>query len=383
MRAPLPDPNASDLPRSRSGRRLAPVLPGPSHRPDARARLAAYPVLVNPGQNRTVDPTAPRRRMPASGSAVASRAAQRRHVSGPAAPAGAPVLSAEPGIGDLLGGRYRIAAELGYGGMAHVYRARDERLQRDVAIKVFRAGVSEAVDPQRTTREMHILASLSHPAVVSVLDASDDPESGAYLVMELINGDDLGSILRNGPLPPEQARRIAGDVAAALEALHARSIVHRDVKPANILVLSAAAAASGGIAAKLTDFGIAQLIDGTRITAPESILGTAAYLSPEQVRSERVGPASDVYSLGLVLIECITGVRAFPGSGVETAVARLARPPAIPPSASAGLADLLRRMTATDPAARPGAGEVAEQLRERLVGGMLVGGDTPAGANPP
>src|SRR3954454_21833884 len=146
MRAPLPDPNAPDLPRSRSSRLLTPVLPRPAHRSDARTRLAAYPVLVNPGQNRTVDPTAPRRRMPASGSAVAPRAAQRRHVSGPTAPLTAPVLPAEPGVGDLVGGRYRIEAELGYGGMAHVYRARDERLQRDVAIKVFRAGVSEAVD---------------------------------------------------------------------------------------------------------------------------------------------------------------------------------------------------------------------------------------------
>jgi eukaryotic-like serine/threonine-protein kinase len=297
--------------------------------------------------------------------------AQRRHVSGPLATAVAP----EPGLGDLLGGRYRIDSELGYGGMAHVYRARDELLQRDVAVKVFRSNVSEAVDPKRTTREMHILASLSHPAVVSVLDASDDPQSGAYIVMELVDGDDLGTALRAGPLPAEQARRIAGDVAGALDALHARGVVHRDVKPANILVLAAAAAASGGVAAKLTDFGIAQLVDSSRITGPESMLGTAAFLSPEQVRGERVTPAADVYSLGLVLLECLTGQRVFPGSGVETAVVRLTRAPVIPASLSTGLGDLLRRMTAVDPGTRPTAGEVAEQLQQHLAGGMLAGED--------
>ena len=296
---------------------------------------------------------------------------QRRHVSGPAT-----VLAGEPGIGDLVGGRYRIDSTLGYGGMAHVYRAHDELLQRDVAIKVFRASVAEAVDPKRTTREMQLLASMNHPTVVSILDAADDPETGTYLVMELVDGEDLGTVIGRGPLAPEHARRIGADVAGALEALHSRSIVHRDVKPPNILVLSGGAEGAGGVSAKLTDFGIAQMIDGTRITAPESVVGTAAYLSPEQVRGERVGPASDVYALGLVLLECLTGVRAFAGSAAESAMARLARPPAIPAVASADLADLLRRMTAADPAERPPAAEVAADLRDRLQGAMLAGEGT-------
>ncbi|WP_345480185.1 serine/threonine-protein kinase [Amnibacterium soli] len=276
----------------------------------------------------------------------------------------------DPGPGDVLAGRYEIRGELGRGGMATVYRGLDRRLQRPVAIKVFRGGFAEAVDPQRTTQEMRLLAAVNHPSVVAVLDASNgDGVFGAFLVMELVVGADLGALLHRarGPLAADFARRIVADVAGALAALHAQGVVHRDVKPANILVPEAANSSSL-VAAKLTDFGIAQLVDGARLTGPDSILGTAAYLSPEQVRGAAPRPASDVYSLGLVLLEALTGRRAFPGAAAEAAMARLQRPPALPEDASPALAELLSRMTALDPAHRPGAADVASALREQLVG---------------
>ncbi|WP_162850823.1 serine/threonine-protein kinase [Amnibacterium kyonggiense] len=277
----------------------------------------------------------------------------------------------EPGPGDVLAGRYELLAELGRGGMATVFSGMDLRLQRRVAIKVFRGGFAEAVDPQRTTQEMRLLAAVNHPSVVAVLDASNgDGVFGAFLVMELVVGDDLGALLHRarGPLAADFARRIVADVASALAALHERGVVHRDVKPANILVPRAASSGASGVAAKLTDFGIAQLVDGARLTAPDSILGTAAYLSPEQVKGAPPRPASDVYSLGLVLLEALTGKRAFPGPAAEAAMARLQRPPALPEDASPALADLLSRMTALDPAHRPPAADVAAALRELLVG---------------
>ena len=262
-------------------------------------------------------------------------------------------------------------AELGRGGMATVFKGRDLRLQRPVAVKVFRGGFAEAVDPQRTTQEMRLLAAVNHPSVVAVLDASNgDGVFGAFLVMELVVGDDLGLLLHRarGPLTADFARRIVADVASALSTLHAQGVVHRDVKPANILVPTTASSSPTSVAAKLTDFGIAQLVDGARLTAPDSILGTAAYLSPEQVRGAPPRPTSDVYSLGLVLLEALTGKRAFPGPAAEAAMARLHRPPALPEDASPALADLLSRMTALDPAHRPAAADVADALRDQLVG---------------
>src|SRR5947209_3957545 len=211
-----------------------------------------------------------------------------------------------PVVGDIVGGRYRLDAEIGAGGMAVVYRATDLKLDRVVAVKVFRSEVAAAVDPQRTTREGRLLAGMQHPAVVSALDASSGDGDVTYLVMELVEGDDLKTLLKRGPLDPDLARRVLIDVTGALALLHGRGVVHRDVKPANILVVRDTERHRTGITAKLTDFGIAQAVDGTRITATDTILGTAAYLSPEQVRGEPVGPATDVYSAGLVLIECLT-----------------------------------------------------------------------------
>jgi tRNA A-37 threonylcarbamoyl transferase component Bud32 len=281
----------------------------------------------------------------------------------------------EPVPGDILGNRYEILEEIGRGGMATVYKGRDLRLSRKVAVKVFRGGFADAVDPRRTTQEMQLLGGVNHPAIVSVLDASNgDERFGSYLVMELVVGDDLGALLKRarGPLSADFARRIVGDVASALQLLHEKGVVHRDVKPGNILVSAGAGQGLSGVTAKLTDFGIAQMVDGAALTASDSILGTAAYLSPEQVRGSRLRPASDVYSLGLVLLETLTGRRAFPGPAAEAAVARLTRPPALPIDASPALADLLSRMTALDPSARPRAEEVAAALRGDLAGAITA-----------
>ncbi len=271
--------------------------------------------------------------------------------------------------GDVVGGRYRLEAELGRGGMAVVWRATDLKLDRTVAVKVFRREVAEAVDPQRTARETHLLAGMRHPAVVGALDASSGDADVTYLVMELVEGDDLKTLLAAGALDPDLTRRVLADVADALALLHSRGVVHRDVKPANILVVREPERRATGITAKLTDFGIAQAVDGTRITSSDLILGTAAYLSPEQVRGEPVGPPSDVYAVGLVLAECLTGRRAFPGPPPEAAVARLSSSPPVPPGASAELAALFAAMTAMDPADRPAAVAVAATLRD-LAGSM-------------
>src|SRR4051794_9664590 len=276
-----------------------------------------------------------------------------------------------PGV--ILDERYRIGDLLGRGGMADVWRATDLTTGSDVALKVFRDEVAVGVEPDRITRETAATRDLRHPAVVQVLGASGPVSEETYLVLELVEGDDLGALIADGPLPAETVREIAADVADALAVLHARRLVHRDVKPGNILVLER----PGAVAAKLADFGIVAAVDGTRLTATDAILGTAAYLSPEQVAGGTVDTASDVYSLGLVVLECLTGERAFPGGLAESAVARLNRPPRLPDGASPRLASLLARMTALDPDHRPSAAEAATALRA-LAGGMT--GDAPAPA---
>jgi eukaryotic-like serine/threonine-protein kinase len=256
----------------------------------------------------------------------------------------------------VLGSRYELGELLGRGGMAEVYRARDEVLGRDVAIKVFRADLD--ADGRRRTGEIRMLAGLSHAGLVTVFDAGQDGES-TYLVMELVTGTTLRRRLDEGPLTPAETARLGAEVAGALAYVHERGIVHRDVKPGNILVTENGTA-------KLTDFGVAKMLDSTRITTAGTTLGTANYLSPEQASGGEISGASDVYSLGLVLLECLTGAAAYPGHGVEAAVARLHRDPPIPPHVGPMWTDLLTRMTARDPGARPEPAAVAAALTAAL-----------------
>jgi serine/threonine protein kinase len=242
--------------------------------------------------------------------------------------------------------------------MADVYRARDELLGRDVALKVFRRELATEDDLRRQQSEIRLLATLSHPSLVTLFDAVPGADGRGVLVLEFVDGPDLGSRLHAG-LEPTALAAIGADVARALDYIHHRGVVHRDVAPANILL---PAAERSGVGAKLTDLGIARLVDDAKVTGTGMVVGTAGYMSPEQVRGDAVGDATDVYSLGLVLLEGLTGRREFPGSAVESAAARLSRDPVVPEHLHAEWRELLRAMTAREAADRPSAETVAERL---------------------
>jgi tRNA A-37 threonylcarbamoyl transferase component Bud32 len=257
---------------------------------------------------------------------------------------GAPAGTVADGV---LGGRYQLGEELGRGGMAVVHRATDLVLGREVAVKLFRSDVAVAADPQRIRSEIRILASVNHPALVTLHDASaGGPGEPAYLVMELVDGQDLGHLLPG--FPARDLLTVASQVAGGLAHIHEQGIVHRDVKPANVLI----SRRGQTVRAKLGDLGIARLVDGTRMTAVGTLIGTAAYLSPEQVLGESPSPASDVYALGLLVLEGLTGEHPFTGTRAESLTARTSRPPHLPEGLTPEDAALLSSMTAVDPAQR-------------------------------
>jgi eukaryotic-like serine/threonine-protein kinase len=267
----------------------------------------------------------------------------------------------------LLAGRYRLGAILGRGGMAEVLRADDTLLGRPVAIKLFRPEVASAADQRGHSAEIRALAGLRHPGLVTLLDAGTDapdtPAERPFLVMELIDGPSLSDRLATGPLAPDLVADLGAQLAETLAYVHANGIVHRDVKPANIL-LDEVPGRAGALAPKLTDFGVARLIDATRLTQVGMTVGTANYLSPEQALGYDVDGATDVYGLGLVLLQCLTGRLAFPGTGVATAAARLHRDPDVPAGLDERWRRLLTAMTRREPAERPTAAQVADVLHE-------------------
>ena len=260
----------------------------------------------------------------------------------------------------VVGGRYELQALLGRGGSAEVWRARDTSLDREVALKLVTAPHDDST--ARAADEARTLARLNHPGLVPVYDAGTDDEGRPWVVMELVEGETLGDTLRRGPLDSHRTAVIGRSVAEALEYVHGKGLVHRDVKPANVLV------GTDG-RSRLTDFGIARLIDSAKVTATGMMVGTASYLAPEQVAGEPVGPPADVYALGLVLLECLTGQREYEGGTVEVALARLNRPPDVPLDLPQGWPALLTAMTDRDPGRRPSPGEVAQQLSVVAAGG--------------
>ncbi|MBZ5734736.1 serine/threonine protein kinase [Nocardioides sp. TRM66260-LWL] len=256
----------------------------------------------------------------------------------------------------VLGDRYEVGDLIARGGMSEVRRGHDRRLGRDVAIKLLDPHAPDEAARTRFLAEAQVLARLSHPHLVTVLDTgiTDDRP---WLVMELVPGPTLAAALGDGPLDPERARSVGGALARALAAVHAGGVVHRDVKPANVLL------GLDGEQVRLTDFGVARLLDGTAdVTRADQTVGTAPYLAPEQLRGERVDGAADVFALGLVLLECLTGRRAYPGSGVEAMLGRLHHAPDVPAHLPAPLVALLREMTDLEPSRRPTAAAVAERL---------------------
>ncbi len=236
--------------------------------------------------------------------------------------------------------------------MAVVFAAFDTRLARTVAVKVLHLD-----DPSARSRfdhEVRLLASLDHPGLVRVYDAGEDGDD-AFYVMELVDGPSLADQLAHGALPEGDTVVIGRQVADALAFIHERGIVHRDVKPSNILL-----APDGP--ARLADFGIARLLDSTRMTSSGLVVGTAAYLAPEQITGGAVGPAADIYALAIVLNECVTGRPEFAGTPAEVAAQRLSGRTPVPAAVDPRLGTLLVAMLATDPNDRPTARDAGATL---------------------
>ena len=251
----------------------------------------------------------------------------------------------------VLAGRYQLTGRLGAGGAAEVHRGWDVLLRRFVAVKVFAGG---EVDERRFDDEVRTLAGLSHPGLLSVYDVGTCGGT-SFVVMQLVEGTTLRDRLLAGTFTPAQVRALGHQVADTLDHVHGQRVVHRDVTPSNLLL-------DGSDTAYLADFGLARSLGSTRTTTTR-VVGTAAYLAPEQVRGDEVGPPADVYALGLVLLECLTGYREYQGDRVEAAVARLHRRPDVPLDVPAGLARLLTAMTSPSPHRRPTAAQVADRLR--------------------
>ena len=266
----------------------------------------------------------------------------------------------------LLLNRYRPLRILARGGSSSVYRGRDEILGRDVAIKLFNAGAT--ADIRKQQEELRMLASLSHHGVVAVIDAGIDDSTPTdprpFIVMELVRGITVRQAIAGRELSAREIGEIGFEIAEVLEYIHHRGVIHRDITPSNIMLVDYGTQHSRP-RARLTDFGIS--IDTlSHENESEELFGTIAYVSPEQALNEPLGPASDIYSLGLVLIECFAREVAFPGTPVVSAVARMTRDPGIPPWVDARLSPILASMTLREPADRPSAGALIEALRAAL-----------------
>jgi serine/threonine-protein kinase len=259
-------------------------------------------------------------------------------------------------VGAVLGGRYVLDEQIGNGGYGEVWRATDTVLSRSVAIKLLHprhTGQGEAI--ARFRAEARHAAALCHENIAQVYDYGDAAGGQPpYLVMELVAGASLETVMADGPLDATRTMDNEAQTAAGLQAAHAAGLIHRDIKPGNLLLTP-----TGTV--KITDFGIAYTVGSASVTATGELVGTPSYLAPERAMGEGAGPASDLYSLGIVAYECLAGVRPYSGTPLEVALAHWNRPlPPLPPSVAADVTAFVMRMTAKDPASRvDDAAEVA------------------------
>jgi serine/threonine-protein kinase len=267
------------------------------------------------------------------------------------------------GVAGVLAGRYRLEACIAVGGMGQVWRGRDLALCRPVAIKLMNDRyASDPEAPARFKAEARYAGRLCHRGVAKVYDFCENDRP--FLVMELVRGPSLAQVLGGGPLQPGRALDVIAQVAWALQAAHSAGIVHQDVKPANLVV------DPDGLV-KLTDFGIACRSGSVPVNWAGMISGTSAYLAPERLAGGRAIPASDLYSLGVVLYECLSGARPFTGTALEIALAhQLREPPPLPASIPMAVTRLVADLMSKDSRGRPGnAASVAvraARLRDQL-----------------
>ncbi|MFB7996455.1 serine/threonine-protein kinase [Streptomyces sp. NPDC056002] len=266
----------------------------------------------------------------------------------------------EPGAGRLIGGRYRLLSKLGHGGMGTVWRAKDETVDREVAVKEPRVPDhlperERATVFERMRREARAAARLDHPAVVNVHDVAVE-DGQPWIVMEFVQGRTLGDALQEGTLGVRDAARIGLEVLGALEAAHAAGVLHRDVKPDNVML-------GRHDRVVLTDFGIAQIEGETNLTDTGGFVGSPEFIAPERVLGQRPGPASDLWSLGVVLYAATEGVSPFRRSNTPaTLQSVLNATPAAPAAARGPLAEAINGLLAKDPARRPNAARVRDLL---------------------
>ena len=288
--------------------------------------------------------------------------------------------------GAVLGGRYVLDQQIGSGGYSEVWHATDTVLHRPVAVKLLHPRYAQRSEVlARFQAEARHAGALAHENIARVYDYGE-PADGQppYLVMELVNGPSLEAMLAGGPMDASRTMDVIAQAAAGLQAAHAAGLIHRDVKPANLLL------APGGIV-KVTDFGIAHTVSSVPVTATGELIGTPGYMAPERVVGEQATSASDLYALGMVAYECLSGAPPFTGPALEVALAHRDLPlPPLPSSVAADVGAFVMQLTAKDPAWRPDSAADVAVWAGRLRDGLTAGPDSgpyavwvPAPGRPP
>jgi hypothetical protein len=276
----------------------------------------------------------------------------------------------------LLDRRYELEERIGAGGFSEVWRATDRVLRRPVAIKMLHPGSAhDAQARERFRAEARHAGSLAHENIARVYDYGEPgPRHPPFLVMELVAGPSLAEVLAGGALGPARSMRIVAQAAAGLHCAHAAGLVHRDIKPGNLLL-------APGDEVKITDFGIAHAVGSAPVTGTGIVIGTPGYLSPERAAGMRGTPASDLYALGVVAYECLVGAAPFPPDEGPAGLAQADRPiPALPASVPAAAAMLVMELTARDPAVRPSAADAAARAAQAADRAGAPGGPGAPGA---